>query len=91
MVNIYKGKGDALECGSYRGVKLLEHAMKVLVIEKRVREMVDIDDMQFGFSSGKGTVNAIFIKRQLQEKNLTKKRELLMAFVDLEKAFDRVP
>ena len=29
MVNVYKGKGDALACGSYRGIKLLEHAMKV--------------------------------------------------------------
>ena len=32
MVNVYKGKGDALACGSYRGIKLLEHAMKVLDI-----------------------------------------------------------
>lgn len=30
MVNVYKGKGDALECGSYRGIKLLDHVMKVL-------------------------------------------------------------
>ena len=39
MVNVYKGKGDALTCGSYRGIKLLEHAMKVLerVIETRLR------------------------------------------------------
>ena len=39
MVPVYKGKGDALECGSYRGVKLLDHVMKVLerVIEVRVR------------------------------------------------------
>ena len=29
-MNVYKGKGDALECGSYRGIKLVEHAMKVL-------------------------------------------------------------
>jgi hypothetical protein len=93
MVNVYKGKGDALECGSYRGIKLLEHVMKVLerVIESRVRNIVKIDEMQFGFMSGKGTTDAIFIVRQLQEKYLAKKKELWMAFVDLEKAFDRVP
>lgn len=93
MVSIYKGKGDALECNSYRGIKLLEHAMKVFerVIEARLREKVDIDDMQFGFRAGKGTTDAIFIVRQLQEKYLEKKKELWMAFIDLEKAFDRVP
>ena len=26
---IFKGKGDPMECGSYRAVKLLEHGMKV--------------------------------------------------------------
>ena len=48
MVSIYKGKGDALECNSYSGIKLLEHAMKVFerVIEARLREKVDIDDIQ---------------------------------------------
>ena len=34
MISIYKEKGDALECGSFRGIKLLEHAMKVF---ERVR------------------------------------------------------
>ena len=45
---VYKGKGDALACGSYRGIKLIEHAMKVLerVIERRVRNIVKIDSMQ---------------------------------------------
>ena len=32
-----------------------------------------------------------FIVRQLQEKYLARNKELWMAFVDLEKAFDRVP
>jgi len=93
MVNVYKGKGDALECGSYRGIRLLEHVMKILerVVEARVRRIVKIDDMQFGFMAGKGTTDAIFIVRQLQEKYLAKKKDLWMAFVDLEKAFDRVP
>ena len=30
QITIYKGKGDPMECGSYRGIKLLEHAMKVV-------------------------------------------------------------
>ena len=30
LLPIYKGKGDSMECGSYRGIKLLEHAMKVV-------------------------------------------------------------
>ena len=32
-----------------------------------------------------------FVVRQIQEQFLAKKRELCLAFVDLEKAFDRVP
>src|SRR5580693_1009012 len=66
--------------------------MKVLerVLEKRIRERVVLDEMQFGFSPGRGTVDAIFIVRQVQEKFLAKKKELWMAFVDFEKAFDRV-
>lgn len=93
MVNVYKGKGDAMECGSYRGIRLLEHVMKVLerIVEARVRKMVKIDSMQFGFMPGRGTTDAIFIVRQLQEKYLAKKKDLWMAFIDLEKAFDRVP
>jgi len=30
VLPIYKGRGDPMECGSYRGIKLLEHAMKVV-------------------------------------------------------------
>ena len=30
IINIYKGKGDALERGNYRGLKLLDHVMKLL-------------------------------------------------------------
>ena len=30
IVNLYKGKGDALDQGNYRGLKLKEQAMKVI-------------------------------------------------------------
>ena len=47
----------------YRGVKLLEHAMKFAekVLEKRLRKTVAIDDMQFSFMPDKGTINAVVI------------------------------
>jgi len=40
---------------------------------------------------GRGTVDTIFIIRQLQEKYIGKNRKLYFGFVDLEKALDRVP
>ena len=38
IVAIFKGKGDVMSCGSYRGVKLLEDAMKIAekVLERRI-------------------------------------------------------
>ena len=56
-------------------------------MEKRIRCQVSIDNMQFGFMPGKGTTDAIFIMRQVQEK-LQAKKKLYYAFVDLEKAYD---
>jgi hypothetical protein len=66
--------------------------MKVMerVMESRIRGRVKIDEMEFGFSKGNGTIDAIFIVRRLQEKYLGVKRELWLAFVDLEKALDGV-
>ena len=56
-----------------------------------IRQLVSIDDSQFGFVPGRGATDAIFVVRQLQEKYLAANKRLYMAFVDLEKAFDRVP
>ena len=90
---LYKGKGDALDRGSYRGLKLTEQVMKVLerILDTIIREQVSIDESQFGFVPGRGTTDAIFVVRQLQEKYMAVNKNLYMAFVDLEKAFDRVP
>jgi len=45
LLLVFKGKGDPMECGSYRAIKLLKHAMKVIdcVFERRIREKVKID------------------------------------------------
>jgi hypothetical protein len=46
------------------------------VLESRIREQICVDEMQFGFRLGKGTTDAIFIVRQLQEKHQAKGKKL---------------
>ena len=77
-----------MERGNCCGLKLTEQVMKVLerIVDGLIRQVVSIHDFQFGFASG-----AIFVVWQLQEKYLAASKRLYMAFVDLEKAFDRVP
>ena len=44
VVPLYQGKGNVLECGNYRTIKLLEHGMKV--VERGgtcVREKIEND------------------------------------------------
>ena len=93
IVCLYTGKGDALERGNYRGLKLTEQVMKVLerIVDGLIRQVVSTDDSQFGIVPGRGTTDAIFVVRQLQKKYPAANKRLYMAFVDLEKAFDRVP
>jgi len=44
VLPVYKGKGDPMKCGSYRGIKLLKHAKKVVerIFENRIRQQIDI-------------------------------------------------
>ena len=67
--------------------------MKVLerIVDGLIRQIVSIDDSQFGFVPVRGTTDAIFVVRQLQEKYLAANKILYMAFIDLEKAFDPIP
>ena len=39
----------------------------------------------------RGAIDAIFIAHKMQKKYLGKKKNLYVVFVELEKAFDRVP
>ena len=93
LIPLFKGKGDPQSFDSYRAIKLLDQVMKIFerILERRIREVVTIDQMQFGFMPGRGTTDAIFLIRQLQEKYHEKRRSLFLGFIDLEKAFDRVP
>ena len=60
-------------------------------VEKQLRAIISVDEIQFGFIPGVETSDAIFIKRHLQEKCLKKRRISYLAFVDLEKEIVRDP
>ncbi|KAK3559181.1 hypothetical protein QTP86_005085 [Hemibagrus guttatus] len=93
LVPIFKNKGDVQSCSNYRRIKLMSHTMKLWerVVEARLRKVVEICEQQYGFMPRKSTTDAIFALRILMEKYRDGQRELHCVFVDLEKAYDRVP
>ena len=93
LVPVFKNKGDAQDCSNYRGIKLLSHGMKIWerIVEARLRSVVMISEQQFGFMPGRSTTDALFALRMLMEKYREGQKELHSVFVDLEKAYDRVP
>ena len=93
LVPIFKGKGDVTNCNTYRGVKLLEHAIKIVErgLKKKIQQVVNINSIQFGFMVGRETTDALFVVRRMQEEYKDKKKKFYMCFVNIGKAFDRVP
>ena len=73
-------------------MKLLKHGMKVVkrVLEKRLHRIVSVDEMQFGYMPERGTIDAVFILRRMQEEYHVKGKKSYMCFVDREKVGDRV-
>lgn len=92
-VPIWKGKGDIMECSNYRPIRLLCHTMKIFerILDNRLRQIITITPNQCGFVKGRGTTDAMHAARLLLEKHRERNTTIHMAFLDLEKAFDRVP
>ena len=94
MVPLYKGKGDVQECSNFRSISLLSVVGKVYgrILINRIRDKTEnvIAEVQSGFRRGTGCTHQIVIVRQICEKYLGKGKDVYFAFLDLEKAYDRV-
>lgn len=83
-------------CASTKGgVKLLSLPIKVYarVLERRVRALVElrIQEKQYGFHPGCGTLDQFFTLSGILEDAWEFVQTVYMCFVDLEKTFDHVP
>ena len=59
-----------MESGKYKGTIVLEHGMKLFekLLEEKLRKLIKVDNRQFEFCSGRSTIDAIFLMRQIQVK-----------------------
>ena len=70
IVSLVKGKGIASDRGNYHGLKRKDQVLEVVerVIEKIIRECIVVADMQFGFTPGRGTTDAILLSDNFKKK-----------------------
>ncbi|KAK5888456.1 hypothetical protein CesoFtcFv8_014549 [Champsocephalus esox] len=94
VVPLFK-KGDQRVCANYRGITLLSLPGKVYskVLERMVRPIVEpqIEEEQCRFRPGRGTTDQLFTLARILEGAWEYAYPVYMCFVDLEKAYDRVP
>lgn len=93
IIPIHK-KEDKMMTSNYRAVTLTSIPCKVFckIILQRMQIRIDeaLKESQFGFRVGRGTVDAIFVMRQVMEKAKERKLTLHINFVDFKAAFDTI-
>ena len=96
IVPIYKNKGNITDPSNYRGITLLSCSAKFFtaVLNERLRNFSDecnilLND-QAGFRTNHSTTDHIFVLKSLSDIMRNRKKKMFCAFVDYEKAFDKV-
>ena len=95
VLKILPKKGDLSDPGNHRGIMLLEVAYKIIaiIILARIRPIEESLDheSQCGFRPGRGCTDAVFTLKQVIRKRREHGLSTWVFFMDLVKAFDRVP
>ncbi len=96
LTPIYK-KGKRHQCTNYRGITLMGVIQKVMVITLNTRlmhwnkEKSILKDTQGAFQKGKGAEEfALGLEMMIHNELQTGREYMVMAQIDIEKAFDRV-
>lgn len=95
ILRILPKKGDLSLPGNYRGIMPLETAYKIvsILLLNRLRPIAESSDheQQCGFRPGRGCNDAVFTVKMAMKKRREHSKETWILFLDLVKAFDRVP
>ena len=87
-------KGNLKQCKNWRGITLLSVVSKVMgrIVIDRIRTGVEskLRKEQADFQPGRGTIEQIFILRNIIEKSIEWQSSLYVNFIDFERAFDSV-
>ena len=101
MYLIYKGKGNKSDLDNYRGITVNNSLSKVFasLLNDRLSKLVEkrgvLGQIQNGGRSGRQGLDSLFVLRTVLEKSAgsgsTAEKDLALIFLDLSKAFDKVP
>ena len=87
-------KGDKFNCNNYRGITLLNTTYKIFssLLANKIKNYAEkfLGDYQCGFRQNRGTVDQLFVVRQIMEKFYEYYIDLYMLFIDFKQAFDSI-
>ena len=95
LKTLWKGKGSKKDPSKYRGLSIGSTVCKLImnIILSRLKPWYEaqLTDKQNGFRTNRGTTDAIYTVKRVQQITNRKKQPLYLLFVDLTAAFDHVP
>ena len=93
LIPLHK-KRSRKDCNNYRGIALLSVPGKVLslILHSRLQAIIEpqLLEAQCGFRKGRGTIDQIWVMRQIIERAAEYNTHVHLCFIDLTKAHDSV-